>query len=159
MFRLGWVSMRDAVRWAKYSRKPIVAGRCRYSTIRASGTAESAAVLVGMGEERGEGGARDTAFASMRLESSLIMGVSWRWGKSDEDGEDQPGWEMGPHGGGFRSAGGWISGPADCVGWTAFWGVWVCGSSLLRCRGRASYATTAVSSSFSATNLRTLFST
>ena len=67
------------------------------STTRASGSGLSG---VGkFGSRRGSVGARETAFASMRLGSSAMTGSKWILGRSVDEGEDQPGWFIRPHDG------------------------------------------------------------
>ena len=123
--------------------------------MRASGSGGSVGEVVVDGGSRGSGGARETAFASMRLESSWMIGLSWRWGRSGEEGEDQPGWDMMPHGGmGFSGSELCSPGAVDCTCCPGCIVVF-----LLRCLGRHSNAMVAVSSNFSATSFRTLFST
>lgn len=105
----GFIRLREE-RCERYSLRPIVAGRWRREVASVEGGgdgvsgcwslmarpvgveswAEGAVVVT-------EGGASETAFASMRCGSSRIMGGRCRFGRSVESGDDQPGWEMVPH--------------------------------------------------------------
>ena len=105
----GFIRLREE-RCERYSLRPIVAGRWRREVASVEGTGVGVSgfwslmarpVEIGASAEGAvvmtEGGASETAFASMRCGSSRIMGWRCRLGRSVESGDDQPGWEMVPH--------------------------------------------------------------